>query len=120
MRTLAGFIRRHWLPVSGALLAAITALSLWPLERLPDVPGSDKLHHAIAYAALMMPAALRRPRHLWAIFLFYLCWSGGIELIQPWVNRYGEWGDLAANAVGLGLGWLLGKTQPFLPHDVAS
>jgi len=100
-------IRRHWLPISGMLLAAITALSLTPLEELPPVPGGDKLHHAIAYAALMFPAALKRLRHLWAIFLFYLTWSGGIELIQPYVNRYGEWGDLAANASGLILGWLI-------------
>ena len=55
----------------------------------------------------MLPAALRRPRYLWAFFLFYLAWSGGIELIQPYVNRYSEWGDLAANASGLILGWLI-------------
>ncbi len=100
-------MRKHWLPTSAVLLAAITALSLWPLEHLPPVPGGDKLHHAIAYAVLMFPAALRRPRHLWAIFLFYLAWSGCIELIQPYVQRYGEWLDLAANTAGLSLSWLL-------------
>lgn len=94
-------IVRYWLPISGALLAVITALSLTPLEHLPDAPGSDKLHHYLAYAALMLPAALRRPKYLWALFLFYLAWSGAIELIQPFVNRYGEWLDLAANAIGL-------------------
>jgi len=99
-------IRRHWLPVSALLLTIITILSLWPLEELPEMPGGDKLHHAIAYAALMFPAALKKPQHLWAVFLFYLGWSGGIELIQPYVNRYGEWNDLAANGAGLVIGWL--------------
>ncbi len=102
-------IRRHWLALSALLLAVITALSLSPLEKLPEVPGSDKWHHFIAYAALMFPAALRRPPHLWAVFLFYLGWSGGIELIQPYVNRYGEWADLAANAAGLGVGWIAAR-----------
>ncbi|RME59725.1 VanZ family protein [Candidatus Parcubacteria bacterium] len=101
MKLLLDFIARRWIPISAVLLIAITALSLWPLEKLPEVPGGDKLHHAIAYAALMFPAALARPKHLWAIFLFYLAWSGGIELIQPYVNRYGEWMDFAANALGL-------------------
>ncbi|RME57201.1 VanZ family protein, partial [Candidatus Parcubacteria bacterium] len=46
-------------------------------------------------------AALARPKHLWAVFLFYLAWSGGIELIQPYVNRYGEWLDFVANGMGM-------------------
>ena len=30
-----------------------------------------------------------------------LMYSGIIELIQPYVNRYGEWLDLGANGLGL-------------------
>jgi len=41
------------------------------------------------------------------IAMFFLGWSGGIELIQPYVNRYAEWGDFAANAAGLACGWLI-------------
>ncbi|RMG29281.1 MAG: VanZ family protein [Methanobacteriota archaeon] len=92
-------------------------MSLWPLEKLPEVPGGDKLHHAIAYAALMFPAALARPKHLWAIFLFYLAWSGGIELIQPYVNRYGEWTDIIANLVGITSGHLIGAQARFLLRE---
>jgi len=99
-------VHLHWLPLSAVILTAITVLSLWPHEHLPTVPGGDKLHHLIAYAALMFPAALRHPAFLWAIFLLYLCWSGGIELIQPYVNRYGEWLDLVANGSGLLIGLL--------------
>jgi len=38
------------------------------------------------------------------VFLFYPAWSGGIELIQSYVNRYGEWLGLVTNASGLILG----------------
>jgi len=102
-----GIIAMYWRGLSILILMLITTLSLWPLEHLPVVPGGDKWHHAIAYAALMFPAALRRPR-LWPLIgLFFLLWSGAIELIQPYVNRYGEWGDMAANASGLLIGFLL-------------
>ncbi len=101
------FIERHWLPLSIALLLVITVLSLSPLDRLPESWDNDKLHHTIAYAALMFPVALRRPRWWWAIASFYLAWSGGIELVQPYVNRYAEWADMAANASGLLAGMLL-------------
>jgi hypothetical protein len=97
-------LMRLWLPITLALLLAITALSLSPLPALPPVAGSDKQHHLLAYAAVAFPVALARPRGwpLWTAGL--LAWSGGIELIQPYVNRYGEWTDLAANALGLALG----------------
>jgi len=35
-------------------------------------------------------------------------WSGAIELIQPYVNRYGEWLDLAANVAGVAIGAMVG------------
>ncbi|HCS12326.1 MAG: hypothetical protein COS82_03890 [Zetaproteobacteria bacterium CG06_land_8_20_14_3_00_59_53] len=104
LRKVADF----WRPLTLLMLTLITALSLWPLEHLPAAPGSDKLHHGVAYAALMFPAALRRPACRPWLAMFFLCWSGAIELIQPYVNRYGEWGDMAANASGLLLGLMLG------------
>ncbi|RMG92435.1 MAG: VanZ family protein [Zetaproteobacteria bacterium] len=105
MTPLLDGIQRHWLSISAMLLAGITLLSLWPSP--PSVPGGDKLHHTLAYALLAMPAALARTGHP-QILLLYLGWSGAIELIQPYVHRQGEWADLAANASGLALGWLLG------------
>jgi len=111
------WIRDRWLPLSAAILTTITALSLWPLEHLPTVPGSDKTHHFIAYTALMFPAALRRPRHWLLIALFFAAWSGGIELIQPYVNRYGEWLDMLANSLGLLCGLLIAH---LINHSFAS
>lgn len=100
-------VKKYWLIITGLILVAITVLSLWPLATLPSVPGTDKTHHLIGYAVLMFPVALRQPRCWGWIGVALLVYSGGIELVQPYVNRYGEWLDLAANAGGLFCGWLL-------------
>ena len=94
-------IKKHWIFVTAFILTAITILSLTPLKQLPPAPGTDKTHHFVAYAVLMFPTALRKPKHWLAIALFFICWSGAIELIQPYVNRYGEIEDLVANIIGL-------------------
>ncbi len=102
------FVQRHWVIISLGLLTLITALSLFPAEQLPKVPGTDKTHHFIAYAALMLPTALRRPRYGWVIALGFIAYSGLIELVQPLVNRWGEWLDLFANAGGVAIGAAIG------------
>ena len=100
-------IKKHWLLISATVLTLITILSLTPMPHLPAVPGSDKTHHFIAYAGLFFPVALARPKHWLWIALFFACWSGAIELIQPYVNRYGEWLDMLANSIGLFCGFVL-------------
>jgi hypothetical protein len=101
MISLMGIIKNHWIVLTLFNLSVITLLSLYPLESLPSVPGSDKSHHLIAYAALMFPAALRQAKYWQFISLFFVCWGGVIELLQPYVNRYGEWLDMAANTLGI-------------------
>lgn len=103
------FIKDHWLGCTLFTHAAITALSLWPLDTLPPFPGSDKTHHIIAYAVLVFPAALRKPKNWQWIGLFFVAYSGALELLQPYVNRYGEWLDLAANAAGVVCGLLVAE-----------
>lgn len=95
--------------ISAVLLLLITALSLSPVEQLPVVPGSDKTHHIIAYALLMLPTGIARPKHWPYMVLFFVAWSGAIELLQPFVNRYGEWLDLLANSFGLLCGYSVGR-----------
>lgn len=101
MLKLIVLIKAYWLACTLALLAAITALSLIPMAELPPAPGSDKLHHLIAYAALAVPVSLGRPRYWWLILLSIVAYSALIEVLQPYVNRYGEWLDLAANSAGI-------------------
>ena len=104
---LLNYIKSHWLLFTITTLASITVLSLYPVASLPEVPGSDKTHHFIAYALLMFPVALAKPKYWLWIGLLLIAWSGAIELIQPYVNRYGEWLDLLANATGLAVGVVL-------------
>lgn len=101
-----------WVQQRGVMLSVIfllltTVLSLFPADELPPFPGTDKTHHFIAYAAIMLPITLKYPRY-WGLFgVFVIAYSGVIELIQPYVNRYGEWLDLAANSGGVLLGGLI-------------
>ena len=107
MNSLLTIIRNYWVAITLLTLTIITSLSLYPMESLPTVPGSDKTHHFIAYAALVFPIALRKPKYWQFIGLFFICWSGAIELVQPYVNRYGEWLDMAANTGGILCGLLI-------------
>ncbi len=101
------FIRNQWFNLSALLLLLITALSLYPLDNLPETPGSDKTHHFIAYATLAFPTALRKPKRWRTIILCFALYGGLIELIQPHANRYGEWMDFLANGCGLFIGAVL-------------
>ncbi len=109
MTRLLAFVRTHWAAFTTVNLVLITTLSLWPLVTLPSVPGTDKTHHFIAYAALMFPAALRKPDKWIMIGFLFVAYSGVIELLQPYVNRYGEWLDMAANISGLVCGFVLAE-----------
>ncbi len=114
MRNFINFISTNWLIITAVILSSITVLSLAPLAELPPAPGSDKLHHLIAYAALVTPLALRKPKYWWFVVCFFLAYSGLVELIQPYVNRYGEWLDMAANSLGLICGLLIAELLSFI------
>lgn len=94
--------------LSALLILLITVLSLFPIEELPKVQGNDKLHHFIAYCAAILPVAVAR-RHL-AIWLSpaIVLYSGLIELLQPFSNRYAEWADFGANTLGVITGLCIG------------
>ncbi|MDN3652517.1 VanZ family protein [Thalassotalea ponticola] len=107
MKSLLKLVKSHWLLFTVVIGLPITILSLYPVDSLPSVPGTDKTHHFIAYAALAFPIALARPKK-WLLFIVgLLAYSGIIELIQPHVYRYGEWLDLGANGLGLVVGVLM-------------
>lgn len=109
MTRLLERVQSHWLIFTLTILVAITLLSLWPLKHLPPIPGTDKTHHLIAYTALMFPVALRKPERWLLLGLGFIAYSGLIELLQPYVNRYGEWLDLAANTAGIICGAVLAE-----------
>lgn len=109
MNILLTSIKKYWIFSTLFILTLITILSLRPLPTLPPVPGTDKTHHLIAYATLMLPTALRKPKYWLAIALFFIACSGAIELLQPYVNRYCDFEDLLANIAGLVCGFIIAK-----------
>lgn len=109
MIRIFNFIERFWLSLTYLALALITIASLFPADQLPVVPGSDKTHHFVSYCLLMLPTVIRKPKRWLLIALLFILWSGLIELIQPYVNRYGEWFDMLANAGGVLLAIMIGQ-----------
>jgi hypothetical protein len=114
MKLIITLIKKYWFIITVFLLTAIATLSLWPAEHLPQVPGSDKTHHFISYGMLMLPLALQKPKHWLWIALGFASFSGAIEIIQPYVNRYGDWLDMAANVAGLSCGLLFATVIEYL------
>ena len=106
MAALITMIRTYWIIITLILLAVITLLSLSPLPSFPGIPSNDKMRHFIAYAALTFPVVLSKPRHWFLIGLFFLSWSGGIELLQPYFYHQRDWLDLLVNGIGIGCGIL--------------
>ncbi|WP_029790023.1 VanZ family protein [Vibrio harveyi] len=114
MRYLLNLVQIHWLLFTIFIVLVITVLSLYPLDNLPSVPGTDKTHHFIAYGALAFPVAIARPEK-WLLYIVgFFGYSGFIELVQPYVNRYGEWLDLGANGLGLIVGILIASFVRFI------
>ena len=101
-------IQQHWKPVTIFLLIAITFLSLYPLTELTESQGIDKIYHLVAYFLLALPSGLKKPNN-WVLFVFlFIIFGGVIEMIQPYVNRYGEWLDFFANTIGVFIGFFAG------------
>ena len=90
-----------------AFVAAIVWLSLTPAPPSIDLDQSDKLGHALAYASTMFWFAQLYVRS--AVRLRYaaglLALGIALEFVQAQVGRDFELADMAADAVGVALGW---------------
>ncbi|MCV2402225.1 hypothetical protein OFY17_04915 [Marinomonas sp. C2222] len=85
--------------VLGGVIISLSTLT--PIEHLPPAPGSDKLHHLIGFGGWALMCAFGPFRQFLIMATFIALWGGVIELIQPYVNRYGEWLDFFANSLGV-------------------
>ena len=77
------------------------------MPELPAAAGSDKMHHIAAFAFWSMMLWIYPGKGNTTLWLFIIFWGGAIELIQPYVNRHGEWLDFSADVFGAFLGLLL-------------
>ncbi|RKF16254.1 VanZ family protein [Roseovarius spongiae] len=91
-----------------ALVLLIAGLTLYPIQTPGSVPGTDKLHHLVAFAALALPLSWAWPRHALLVIVAAALYGGVIELVQPHVGRFGELSDWYADSIGAALGGALG------------
>ena len=90
-------------------MAAMNVLAtLIPAQQLPDALATDKLHHVIAFAVLVLPMSFAKPHQFWKYAVYGIMFGIFIELAQPFVNRSGEVGDVLADACGIALGCAVG------------
>ena len=102
------------------VIAVLIGLAtLTPVEKMPDVSGSDKLYHLISFAILTLPIAVIRPKALWVIFILSVGYGGAIEVLQPLVNRNCELADFLADAGGAALGMAMSKAFVRLSPTIA-
>ncbi|WP_226341090.1 VanZ family protein [Gemmobacter serpentinus] len=101
--------------IAVALLACLTLGiafgTLMPSGMQPPVPGGDKTHHLLGFAALTLPVVALRPGWFWPVLAFAVAYGGAIEIVQPYVGRSREmadWlADIAGAAIGAGAGLLI-------------
>lgn len=105
-------LTRHRLALVATLLLAVSIawLTLTPDPPTPDlnIPLADKLYHAMAFAALILPTALLYARSLKWILPLALLFGGAIELVQHYTGREPEVADFLADVAGLGMGTVMG------------
>jgi VanZ family protein len=115
-------------PLSRSTLATISKIALaafWlglfiathlpPTTSLLPTQGSDKIAHALAYAALSLLLATTwelavgrlNARHLVLAWLGATLFGAFDEVTQPLVGRYCNFSDWAADAIGAAIGLLL-------------
>ena len=97
-------LKKLWYLIAVLMLAAVTVISLVPA---PDVGVGDKLSHVLTYFVLAGwygLLAANRSVLGWSL-LGLFAYGAVIELLQGMTSyRYAEWGDLAANGIGILLG----------------
>jgi hypothetical protein len=90
------------------LTLTICIATLTPLPLKIDAPGSDKWHHFVAFAALVYPITVANRFYWIPIIIFGFALGGLIEVVQPFVNRFGDIQDFQADIVGMLMGFLIG------------
>ena len=92
------------------LVVLVVILSLGPLPEIPfeDFRWSDKFLHFLAYGFLMLWFTQLYTRNVYWVLAVIFCMIGmGLEMAQTLTDeRFFELGDMAANGVGVGFGWV--------------
>ena len=105
---------RLWRAVFVLTVLAILVLALAPMPPSPrSVPNADKVQHAFAFFVLWVMGARTGWWRTLALAGMLLALGALIELAQGLTGyRDASWPDLAADAVGIALGWRLVAIKP--------
>lgn len=106
-------LRKLWLSVGWLLIALVVYVSLIPAPPSIDITAGDKVAHVFAYATLTLWFLQLYPVNRQPILAIGFIMMGiTLELLQELTaSRSFEYLDIAANAGGVVLGWVLGKTR---------
>jgi VanZ family protein len=87
-----------------AALATVASLALWPQPVQVQLP--ETVQHLAAFAVLALVARGASQHRSWpSIGVAMLTLGAGMEGLQwAFTDRHAEWGDLAANTVGVAVG----------------
>lgn len=104
--------RRLWQAIGALLIGLVVYLSLTP--RPVDMPGGDKFGHLVAYATLMLwfswITTRSRARVAWAAA--FVAMGIALEYLQGLTDyRSFEMADIAADALGVCVGWIAGPPR---------
>ena len=112
-----------------SLAAAVTLLTLLPEKTIAYVPAHtieeapayyDKIQHAVAFGAIIAPAALAQPKWIWRLIPAIALLCAIIEIIQPLVDRKMEFTDWVASMFGVAITSALLTPAGFLAKRVNS
>lgn len=108
---MRGVVVVFWMRMGWFLaMVALLALALVPIKhlQLPVFDWWDKAQHVLAFVVLTGWALWVWPLHALRVMLGMLAYGAGIEGAQWAVGwRFAEWADLAADAVGVWVAWML-------------
>lgn len=107
-------MRRIWLAIGWAMVAAVVWLSLTPAPPQLELEQGDKLGHVLGYGSLMF--WFSQLYRNWSRVLYgagFIAMGIGLELLQ-WRLGYRSYEllDMYANALGVLLGWALALMLP--------
>jgi len=103
-----------WLAIAWSLVVAVVYLSLAPMPIELPAQAADKYAHLAAYAALMLwfIQIYDSARARVVIALGLVALGVGLEFAQDYTGyRSFEYADMAADAAGVVLGWLIGPPR---------
>ena len=109
---------KNWSSNNCLFVVIICLGTLTPLPKMVDVSGTDKLHHFLAFSALPYSLIGASQRYWLPIIIFGLSFGASIEIIQPYLNRFGDIADFTADSVSMIIGFLLGTLGYLLKLEI--